>query len=60
VAKQTLLHRVVIEQKANIATVEMLIQNGANLYAEDVRGWLPYHYALALDDLEYARLFIKR
>ena len=29
----------------NLLTLEILIQNGANPFAKDGRGWTPYHYA---------------
>lgn len=58
--KRSLLCQVVITGKATTYTLELLIQNGAQVYAGDAKGWTPLHYAAYYDRVTYARMLRMR
>merc|ERR1712137_1475137 len=58
--KICLLSQVVITGTATTYVLELLIQNGAQVFSTDVRGWTPLHYAALHDRVTYARMLVLR
>lgn len=58
--KTTLLHQLVIDGLTTTYVLEVLIQNGANLFAVDHQGWTPLHYAALHNRVTYARILVMR
>lgn len=59
-AKISLLHQLAIEGKATTYVLELLIQNGAQVYAMTAKGFTPLHYAAIHDRVTYARMLMMR
>ena len=58
--KCSLLSEVVIAGTATTYVLELLIQNGAQVFSTDVKGWTPIHYAAHHDRVTYARMLMMR
>ena len=58
--KVCLLSHVVITGTATTYVLELLIQNGGQVFSTDVRGWTPLHYAAFHDRVTYARMLVLR
>lgn len=58
--KVALLSQVVIDGNATTYILELLIQNGAQVYTTDINGWTPLHYAAHYDRVTMARMLMMR